>query len=191
MKIQEEILKRINQMIEKQGSAVIGIDGRCASGKSHFGRWLQEQTHGTLIHMDDFFLRPEQRTPERYAAPGENVDHERFLSEVLLPLSRREPFTYHPFDCSTMSLKEGIKVPVSLVTIIEGSYAMRKDLRDYYDLKIFMTVSPEVQIKRIRKRDPEKVQDFEKKWIPFEEKYFSASRVDQVCDIVIDTTDMF
>jgi len=54
-----------------------------------------------------------------------------------------------------------------------------------------MTVSPEVQIKRIRKRDPEKVQDFEKKWIPFEEKYFSASRVDQVCDIVIDTTDMF
>ena len=191
MKIQEEILKRINQMIEKQGSAVIGIDGRCASGKSHFGRWLQEQTRGTLIHMDDFFLRPEQRTPERYAAPGENVDHERFLSEVLLPLSRREPFTYHPFDCSTMSLKAGIKVPVNQVTIIEGSYAMRKDLRDYYDLKIFMTVSPEVQIKRIRKRDPEKVQDFEKKWIPFEEKYFSASRVDQVCDIVIDTTDMF
>ena len=54
MKIQEEILKRINQVIEKQGYVVIGIDGRCASGKSHFSRWLQEQTRGTLIHMDTF-----------------------------------------------------------------------------------------------------------------------------------------
>ena len=28
-----------------------------------------------LIHMDDFFLRPHQRSRERLAIPGENIDH--------------------------------------------------------------------------------------------------------------------
>ena len=34
--------------------------------------------------MDDFFLRPEQRRPERFAEPGGNVDRERFAAEVLV-----------------------------------------------------------------------------------------------------------
>jgi len=71
----------------------IAIDGRCASGKSTLGAFLQKETGGNLIHMDDFFLRPEQRTKERYATPGENVDHERFYEEVLVPLQNGEDFT--------------------------------------------------------------------------------------------------
>lgn len=36
---------------------------------------------------DDFFLRPEQRTPERLAEPGGNLDRERMKSEVIDRLS--------------------------------------------------------------------------------------------------------
>ena len=54
--------------------------------------------------MDDFFLRPEQRTPERFSEPGGNVDRERFLSEVLLPLRQGEAVDYRRFDCATFTI---------------------------------------------------------------------------------------
>ena len=65
---------------------ILAIDGRCASGKTTIATELAHTLNADLIHMDDFFLRPEQRTPERLAIPGENIDHERFLTEVLEPL---------------------------------------------------------------------------------------------------------
>ena len=40
--------------------------------------------------MDDFFLRPEQRTEERLKEVGGNVDRERFLEEVARPLTNKK-----------------------------------------------------------------------------------------------------
>lgn len=191
MGIKKQVLAEIQALAQQKGSIVVTIDGRCASGKSQFGGWLKRETEGNLISMDDFFLRPEQRTKERYAAPGENVDHERFLAEVLVPLQKREVFTYQPFDCSIMDFGVPCEVRPAAVTIIEGSYAMRKEFQPYYDYKIFMTVGPGKQLMRIQHRDPSKVQDFKERWIPYEEKYFAAYAVDKDCDIVIDTTDLF
>ena len=59
--------------------------------------------------MDHFFLRPEQRTPERLRTPGENVDHERFLEEVLCPLRAGRVFWYRPFDCSVQPARRSGK----------------------------------------------------------------------------------
>ena len=164
----------------------IAIDGRCASGKSTLGAFLQKETGGNLIHMDDFFLRPEQRTKERYATPGENVDHERFYDEVLVPLQKGEDFFFHPFDCNTMQIAERtIHVRQNAVTIVEGSYSLHPALRDAYDLKIFMDIDPELQLKRLQVRNPEKMEDFKNKWIPYEELYFSRHKIEDICDIVL------
>ena len=184
----ERLLKRI---LEAEGPLRIAIDGRCASGKSTFAERLREKTGGDVLHMDDFFLRPEQRSAERYRTPGGNVDHERFLEEVLLPLSRGESYVYQPFDCRTMELgKAEIRRP-SRITIVEGSYSLHPLLKDYYDIKVFLTVQPETQIERIRKRNPEKVQRFIEEWIPYEELYFREFDTEKQADSVIDTTDLF
>ena len=86
----EMIQKIYRQLIEnaagKPGPAILAIDGRCASGKSTLGQELAEKWNASLFHMDDFYLQPHQRTEERLAEPGGNVDRERFLKEVLLPL---------------------------------------------------------------------------------------------------------
>lgn len=187
----EKVLYQVQKTVLHHGSAVIAIDGRCASGKSTLAAWLQERTDANLIHLDDFFLRKEQRTKERFIQPGENVDHERFLKEVLLPLYEKKAFGYRPFDCTSMSLQKEIEVPVKQVNIIEGSYCMREDLRKYYDLKIFLKVDPAIQMQRIQKRDPKKAEDFQKKWIPLEEEYFKACRIEEVCDETIDTSFLF
>ena len=104
---------------------IVAIDGRCGSGKTTLAARLQQELGCTVFHMDDFFPRPEQRTEERLSRPGENVDHERFLAEVLLPLQHMQPVTYRPYLCARQQLGDPVTVTPSRLTIVEGSYALR------------------------------------------------------------------
>ena len=162
---------------------MVAIDGRCASGKTTLAAQLQSALGCGVVHIDDFFLRPEQRTQERLDTPGENVDHERFLSEVLLPLSRGETAQYRPFDCSSQTLGEPICLAPSPVVIVEGSYSCHPALWPYYGLHVFLTLSPEEQMRRIVARDgAEYAEVFRTKWIPLEERYFEAFPLADKCD---------
>ena len=165
---------------------VIAIDGRCGSGKTTLATQLSERFGTNLIHMDDFFLRPEQRTPERLATPGENIDHERFLSEVLLPLKQGSVFSYRPFSCGTQSLGDPITVEPKPITLIEGSYALHPMLRQHYDYTVFLSVDPVTQEKRIRNRNGDRAWTvFRDRWIPMEEKYISHCDILNAADSVI------
>ena len=77
----------------------VAIDGPCASGKSTLAQWLGRQLGCPVLRMDDFFLTPDLRTPQRLAKPGENVDHERFFAQVLHPLCQGRPARFRPWDC--------------------------------------------------------------------------------------------
>lgn len=157
---------------------IIAIDGRCASGKTTLAKAISEQLDCNVIHMDDFFLRPEQRTANRLATPGGNIDHERFLEEVLIPLSKGLPVTYHPFDCHKMGFGEEILLSPKKINIVEGSYSYHPSLRDYYAYTFFLTISLEEQMKRIIDREGvEKAKIFKEKWIPLEEEYFKTLEV--------------
>ena len=174
----------IRRQLLRRDWVIVAIDGRCGSGKTTLAAKLQKQLHCSVFHMDDFFLRPEQRTEERFAAPGENVDHERFLEEVLLPLRSAQAVTYRPFSCARQQLGEPVTTEPSSLTIVEGAYACHPDLWAYYDLRVFLTADPETQMSRIEARSgPERAQQFRDRWIPFEEKYFKAFDVQARCDM--------
>ena len=180
------IRQEIQRLLEKKGRLIVAIDGRCGSGKSTLAAALQEQYGYPVVHMDDFFLRPEQRTAERLATPGENVDHERFLAEVLSPLAAGEPVTYRPFSCKTMTLSDPMALPCAAVTVVEGSYACHPTLRDYYDLRVFLDVDGKTQMDRILRRSgPEKAEEFRRRWIPLEELYFTSLDVAAHCDLIL------
>ena len=105
MKKTLEIVKQqIDTLLEEQTFVIVAVDGKCTSGKTTLAARLAEIYDCNVFHMDDFFLRPEQRTPERFAEVGGNVDYERFQEEVLLPLKSGKAFSYRPFDCSTFTL---------------------------------------------------------------------------------------
>ena len=55
---------------QKDGPVVIALDGRAASGKSTAAAILSEALGAGVVAMDDFFLPPELRTPERLSQPG-------------------------------------------------------------------------------------------------------------------------
>jgi uridine kinase len=148
---------------------------------------MLEKVYGcTVFHMDDFFLRPEQRTEQRYAEAGGNVDRERFLEEVLQPLDKKETVRYRRFDCSTQSLGEYITVEPQKLTVVEGAYSMHPELAPYYDLSVFLDITEECRRERILKRNsPQFAQMFFERWIPLERVYFEKMDVKERCGEVI------
>ena len=184
---------RLNEAIaalNKDRDVLIAIDGKCASGKTTLAERLTLKYKANLFHMDDFFLRPFQRSEERLKVPGENIDHERFLKEVLKPLKDKKDIIYKAYDCHTQSFKESIIIKYRPINIIEGSYCLHPSLFDHYDLKVYIDIDKEEQLKRIKIRNKDDFQIFTNKWIPLEERYFKYYDIQKKCDIVLDQSDL-
>lgn len=169
------------------GRVCLAIDGGSGSGKSTFADMLSKIYDCNVFHMDDFFLRAEQRTKARYEEIGGNIDKERFLPEVLIPLAKNEPFSYRAFDCSTFSLTEPQYVEPKPLSIIEGVYSMHQQFRKFYNFSVFLNISEDMQKKRINKRNPpELAKRFFNEWIPLENRYFNEFNIKDQCDLIID-----
>jgi dephospho-CoA kinase len=146
------LLAKIDAPTEK-GRTVIAIEGGSASGESTLSDVLTYVYDCAVIHMDDFFLRPEQRTEARLSEVGGNLDRERFSDEVIRPTSESKPIVYRPFDCSTQTLGEPVTLPQKDLTIVEGVYSMHPAFGNYYDLALFLDISPDKQRERIKVRN--------------------------------------
>ena len=181
----EVIKKQIDDLLCQRNQVIVAIDGSCTSGKTTLATCLSEIYDCNVFHMDDFFLRPEQRTQERYAEVGGNVDYERFREEVLLPLKSGKPFSYRPFDCSTFTLSDPVTVTPRKLNIIEGSYSHHPYFGDPYDLKILLTIPPELQQQRILQRPAFLHKRFFEEWIPMENRYFEEFEISDKCDIIL------
>lgn len=163
----------------------VAIDGCCAAGKTTLAGKLAKIYDCNVIHTDDFFLRPSQRTPERLAETGGNIDYERLSEEVLIPLQKAEPFSYRPFDCKTLTLAEPVFIIPKQLCIIEGSYSLHPRFGDPYDLKIVLTVDPRIQRQRILERPQALHKRFFEEWIPMENRYLDTFQICDRADIVI------
>lgn len=181
----EDLYLHIERLLSRKERVCLAIDGGAASGKTTLAEELRARYGAAVVHMDDFFLRPEQRLPERFAEPGGNFDRERFFDEVVLHLSDAEGFRYRKFDCGTMSLGEYVQIPAAKLLVIEGSYSQHPLFCDRYDLRVFLSVSESRQRARILARNEALSEMFFSRWIPMEKAYFRAFCIDKNADIVI------
>ena len=181
----ETIKEKIDELLTRKNMVIVAIDGKYTSGKTTLASKLAEIYDCNVFHMDDFFLRPEQRTPERFAEVGGNVDYERFREEVLLPLKSGKAFSYRPFDCSTFTLAASVTVTPKKLNIIEGTYSRHPYFGNPYDLKILLTVDEETQRQRILERPAFLHKRFFEEWIPMENRYFRGFDIPDRCDILV------
>ena len=168
-------IAHIEALLAERDHVFVAIDGPCASGKTTLAATVNKRFGGNVLHMDDFFLRPEQRTTERFAQPGGNVDRERFEMEVLAPLLAGKTAQYRPWDCHAGDFAASRTVEPARLTIVEGSYSMHPDLRGYYDCMICLAITPAEQLRRLEQRNPRMLRRFVDEWIPLENRYFEET----------------
>lgn len=180
----QQVKDQIDLLLARKNQIIVAIDGNCTAGKTTLAAQLAQMYDCNVFHMDDFFLRPQQRTPERYAQIGGNVDYERFRKEVLMPLMAGQSFSYRPFDCSTFTLTNPIAVTPKKLNIVEGTYSLHPHFEDPYDWKVFLSITPQLQREQILQRPAFLHQRFFEEWIPMEQRYFDGFAVAASCDII-------
>lgn len=178
------LLDEIRGRLDRNERLILAIDGPCASGKTTLAAEIATKFDCNVIHLDDFFLQPDQRTDERLSEIGGNFDRERFAYEVLTPLREGIAFSYRPWDCSEGSLGAPIAVQPKRLTVIEGSYSHHPALEGIA-LRVFLEIDREQQVHRLLQRDPKKITRFLEEWIPKEDAYFRAFQIREKADLVL------
>lgn len=176
-----EIDKKLSQT-----RLILSIEGGSASGKTTLSNILKEIYQCNVFHTDDFFLQPHQRTKERLEEVGGNLDRERFLAQVVSPLTEGKVISYKKFDCSTMKILPSIEVRPSSFSVVEGAYSMHPFFLNYYNLSVFLDIDEETQKERIQKRNsPQMQKRFFEEWIPMEKRYFGYFGIKEKATFVI------
>ena len=166
---------------------LLALEGGSAAGKTTAAGVLRTLYDCPVLHMDDFFLRPAQRTAERLAQPGGNVDRERFSEEVLQPLRAGKTAAYRRYDCHSQTLLPPVEIAPAPLMVVEGAYSCHPELRDAYDLTAFLRISPDLQRRRIHTRNtPDLQKRFFEEWIPMEQRYFDAFAIPSHCDLILE-----
>jgi uridine kinase len=179
------IRSEIRRLLEEKESVLVAIDGNCTAGKTTLADKLLTEFDCNVFHMDEFFLQPHQRTRERLAEAGGNVDYERFYEEVLLPLRGGSDFSYRPYSCKHQMLADPVAVLSNRLTVVEGTYSTHPYFQKPYDLTVFLTIDPQTQQQRVGMREAWKQEMFKNVWIPMEQAYFDHFHVRENCDLVL------
>lgn len=180
-----EILRRLDALASRKRTVLAAIDGGSGSGKTTLSLLLSRERDINLFHMDDFYLRPSQRTLERLSEVGGYTDYERFKAEVLDKILEGEPFSYRRYDCKTDSFSP-VSVLPKKINIVEGSYSQHPYFGEVWDLRIFVTAPIGLRLSRIRERAGEALfERFVRDWIPREDAYFSKFRIKEKSDIIV------
>jgi uridine kinase len=165
----------------------VAIDGCAAAGKTTVTGLLGSLFDGNVISMDDYFLSMARKTTERLAMLGGNVDAERIRDEIMGE-RYADRLTHARFDCHKQTLLPPVTEDRKQYLFVEGVYALRPDLRDFYDVKILLTTDKESQRLRIWERGGEALwHRYETEWLPLEEAYFEATQPQLDADLIIYT----
>ena len=188
----EDISAVLTGMSVPERPVLVGIDGEAGSGKTTFALQLADCTAGTghvvsLVYVDSFY----KYAADRWTGPiedqpvGHDLDWGRLRDQVLLPLRSGKRARYQPFDWPGDCLKGWTAVDPVGVIIVEGVFALRNELSDFYDLRVWFTCRPELRASRVLNCGDMTPKELER-WMPGEEAYVSSHAPERKAHLVVD-----
>jgi uridine kinase len=142
---------------------IVGIDGVDGSGKTRLADELAERMASrpvVRVSIDGFHdvrarrYRRGKRSPEGFWL--DSYDYDPFLRDVVDPF-RRGHGTYlpaaHDVDSDEVLTGPRLPVPRGSILLVDGIFLHRAELRDVWDLSVFLDVPFEESARRMSVRD--------------------------------------
>lgn len=156
-----DVLDQVARRILDDECGLVGIDGPDASGKTIFADRLAERLGRPVVRVsvDDFHheravrYRLGRDSPDGFFLHAFN--YERLWSDVISPLrgSRRIRTKAHDLATDADLHPEPVTAPPGAVTVVDGLFLHRDELRGAFDLTVLLDVPFAVTARRMAARD--------------------------------------
>jgi uridine kinase len=187
------VIQYISSLKTLGKTIIVGIDGGSGAGKTTFSKWLAERISENIapvsIVLTDRMYRPvagRWRGPIENMPIGYDLHWERIRDEVIAPLRSGKMARLQLYDWVSDCLDEWTEIDPNGVTIIDGVFALRNELADYYDLRIWFSCPLEIRTSRLLKRGDTSQAEIDY-WLPIEERYHTIHTPEKSAHIVIDS----
>ncbi|MBA7638310.1 Phosphoglycolate phosphatase [subsurface metagenome] len=195
---------------KKKGALMVGISGIDNSGKTTICMSLSESLRRddqqvSTIHIDDFHnpqkIRHQDPQHPCISFYQHGFDYSALEERILKPLREEGTLTttWTGIDISTdeRTLRRDYNIPPDGIALVEGVFIFRQALRDYFDLRIFVDISPETSLERVRTRhrlegkreEMELKERYDNRYLPGQDIYLNDDKPKEHSQIIIDNND--
>ena len=169
------VVAAVSAGLAETGRVLVTIDGPCASGKTTIASRIAAVMNCDVIHTDDFVVPHARKTPERLSVPGGNCDWERLVRDVIAPWKNGMAVCFRKYNCHKDCLEPPETIVSDRLLILEGTYCNLPAIREYADIRCFVSTPETVRRNRLEQREtPDLLALFDSRWIPLENAYFDA-----------------
>lgn len=168
-------------------AARVGIDGPGASGKSTLAAGLATALPNAVLVEGDDLYRPKSDPNRSEIEIAGLFDLSRLASQVLIPHTEERDLHYQRYDWEAGTLGDWTTGASEAPLIVEGIYSTHKMLRDFYDLRIWVTAPRAIRLARGVERDGEEARSsWVDVWMPPEDRYIAAQTPQDHAHLVLD-----
>ena len=185
----EHVLSALSRLAssESRRPLLVCIDGFGGAGKSTFSGMIRDVPKvSAVVEGDDFYGPAEADWSSLSPQEGFErfFDHERLSREVLRPLRRAEHARYQRYDWHSNVLGDWIELPADGIVVVEGVYMLRPQLREFWDLSIFVDTPWPIRLDRQVSRG-ENTEDEIRLWTDAEKYYEQTFEPTTQADFVL------
>jgi uridine kinase len=198
------VASAVDELLRVRARVLVGIDGPDAAGKTVFADRLSDKLGGDAVRAStDAFHNPVavrrrrgEFSPEGYYRDA--FDYVAIVDELLEPFrAGRTRVGTCRYDYGTEEpIHVDVAVPTRSVLLFDGVFLLRRELRQYWTLCVYLSVSPEESLRRGVERDAklfgseaDAARRYAARYLPAQALYRAEVDPERLANIVVDNTE--
>ncbi len=194
----------VDQLLQVRPRVLVGIDGPDAAGKTTFADRLFVELGGDAVRAStDAFHNPVavrrrrgELSPDGYYQDA--FDYMAIVDELLEPFraGRTRVATCRYDYGKEAPIQVDVAVPTRSVLVFDGVFLLREELRHYWTISVYLSVSPEESLRRGAARDADLFGSeadaksrYAARYLPAQALYRGEVDPERLANVVVDNTE--